>query len=223
MLNRILAIDTSTNACSVALFYNEKIVSRFLISVNEHSKKILPMIDEILSEVKIKLSELNAIVFSKGPGSFTGIRVGIGISQGLAFGSNLPLIGLSTLMILAEGAYRVTGQSKILVGINAKMSKIFFSKYYRNKNNIWIGEKFEVLISLKEIKIFLDSLIGKWYCAGNCWDIYPELLDSKKIIFSKIIFPCAKDMLFIVRDLLYKNKIIKIEDIKPTYLLNPTI
>lgn len=100
---RILAIDTATEACSVALWNNGTINAHFELCPREHTQRILPMVQEILAASGASLNEIDALAFGRGPGSFTGVRIGIGIAQGLALGANLPMIGISTLATMAQG------------------------------------------------------------------------------------------------------------------------
>ncbi|MGO3800463.1 MAG: tRNA (adenosine(37)-N6)-threonylcarbamoyltransferase complex dimerization subunit type 1 TsaB, partial [Vibrio casei] len=97
MSAKILALDTSTENCSVALMINDQMFTRSEVAPRDHTKKILPMVDEVLKEAGISLHDLDALAFGRGPGSFTGVRIGIGIAQGLSFGAELPMIGISTL------------------------------------------------------------------------------------------------------------------------------
>ena len=90
-----LAIDASTEACSVALQFNDEVFSRYELCPQSHSLRLLPMIDEVLNEAGCKLSQLEGLIFGQGPGSFTGVRIGIGVAQGLAFSANLKLVGVS--------------------------------------------------------------------------------------------------------------------------------
>lgn len=83
---KILALDTATERCSVALLVGNTVYSRSEIAPRDHTKKVLPMVDEVLKEAGVTLQELDALAFGRGPGSFTGVRIGIGIAQGLAFG-----------------------------------------------------------------------------------------------------------------------------------------
>ena len=85
MSPNILAIDTSTEACSVALQFNNQVSSDFVISNRDHTKQVLPMVDTLLKRSECNLSQIDAIAFGQGPGSFTGVRIGIGVAQGLAF------------------------------------------------------------------------------------------------------------------------------------------
>ena len=108
---RILAIDTATEACSVALWNDGTHSAHFELCPREHTQRILPMVQDILAANGTSLTELNALAYGRGPGSFTGVRIGIGIAQGLALGADLPMIGVSTLATMAQGACRNTGVS----------------------------------------------------------------------------------------------------------------
>ena len=99
---KILALDASTEACSVALWLDGDVRERFELG-GQHSERILPMVDVLLAEAGIKLAQLEALAFGRGPGSFTGLRIAAGVAQGLAFGANLPVVPVSSLAVLAQG------------------------------------------------------------------------------------------------------------------------
>ena len=119
---RILAIDTATEACSVALWNDGTIKAHFELCPREHTQRILPMVQEILAAGDLTLTDIDALAFGRGPGSFTGVRIGIGIAQGLALGANLPMIGVSTLATMAQGAWRKSGATRVLAAIDARMA-----------------------------------------------------------------------------------------------------
>ena len=98
---RILAIDTATEACSVALWNDGTIFAHFEECPREHTQRILPG-KTILTEGNTALTDLDALAYGRGPSSFTGVRIGIGIAQGLALGADLPMIGVSTLATMAR-------------------------------------------------------------------------------------------------------------------------
>lgn len=126
MSTRILAIDTATEACSVALWNNGEKHALFEICPREHTQRILPMVQQVLAESGVTLNQLDALAFGRGPGSFTGVRIGIGIAQGLAMGAELPMIGVSTLATMAQGAFRVTGATQVLAAIDARMGEVYW-------------------------------------------------------------------------------------------------
>lgn len=140
MSTRILAIDTATEACSVALWNNGEKHALFEICPREHTQRILPMVQQVLAESGVTLNQLDALAFGRGPGSFTGVRIGIGIAQGLAMGAELPMIGVSTLATMAQGAFRVTGATQVLAAIDARMGEVYWGQYQRQDNGVWVGE-----------------------------------------------------------------------------------
>ena len=113
---RILAIDTATEACSVALWNDGTVNAHFELCPREHTQRILPMVQDILTTSGTSLTDINALAYGRGPGSFTGVRIGIGIAQGLALGAELPMIGVSTLMTMAQGAWRNISVMKTVSG-----------------------------------------------------------------------------------------------------------
>ena len=130
---RILAIDTATEACSAALWNDGAQSAHFEICPREHTQRILPLVQEVLTESGTTLSELDALAFGRGPGSFTGVRIGIGIAQGLALGAELPMIGVSTLATMAQGAWRKTGATRVLAAIDARMGEVYWAEYQRDE------------------------------------------------------------------------------------------
>lgn len=221
MSSRILAVDTATEACSVALLCDGEIISRFAISPREHTQKVLPMVEDVLAEAGIALNQLDALAFGRGPGSFTGVRIGVGVAQGLALGADLPMIGVSSLMTLAQGAFRTSGQSNVLAAIDARMSEIYCAQYRRNETGIWQGEETEAVLLPDDFEAKFSCLEGAWGSAGTGWGSYPKLLAEHAFISdSKLTLPDAQDMLPIANQLWLAGKVLAVEDVEPTYLRN---
>ncbi len=150
MSTKILAVDTATENCSVALMVGDDVISRCEYAPREHTTKILPMVDTVLAEGGLKLGQLDALAFGRGPGSFTGVRIGIGIAQGLAFGADLPMLGISTLAAMAQGTYRVHQSEQVLSSIDARMGEIYWGgQYLRQADGDWRVIDSELVISLK--------------------------------------------------------------------------
>src|SRR5437868_5852357 len=118
---KILAVDTSTDACSAALSMNNILFERFSVAARSHTHLILPMIDSLLSEAQTSLQELDAFAFGAGPGSFTGLRIASAIIQGLSFGSQKPVIPISTLRSLAQAAYREFKVKQVFAWLDARL------------------------------------------------------------------------------------------------------
>ena len=157
---RILAIDTATEACSAALWNDGTLSAHFEICPREHTQRILPLVQEVLTESGTTLSELDALAFGRGPGSFTGVRIGIGIAQGLALGAELPMIGVSTLATMAQGAWRKTGATRVLAAIDARMGEVYWAEYQRDEQGVWHGEETEAVLKPEAVAERLAQLSG---------------------------------------------------------------
>jgi tRNA threonylcarbamoyladenosine biosynthesis protein TsaB len=129
---KILAIDCSTEACSVALSDNGELTECFELAAREHTQKLLPMVSKILSDSELSLSQIDAIGFGRGPGSFTGLRICLGAVQGLAFGSEIPVIPISSLAALAQtaiDAHQIADSTLLLSTLDARMDEIYWGVY----------------------------------------------------------------------------------------------
>jgi tRNA threonylcarbamoyladenosine biosynthesis protein TsaB len=126
---RILAFDTSTEWCSAAVLDGGQWHVREARAGALHSEHLLPMIRSLLADAGLTLASLDGIAFGAGPGSFTGIRVGCGVAQGLAFGAELPVVGVSTLEALAEEARRAHGWCRVFACLDARMREVYAAAY----------------------------------------------------------------------------------------------
>ncbi|WP_367680240.1 tRNA (adenosine(37)-N6)-threonylcarbamoyltransferase complex dimerization subunit type 1 TsaB [Candidatus Fukatsuia anoeciicola] len=222
---RILAIDTTTEACSVAIWNNGEICTLFKVCPRKHTRYILPMIQKILADSGLSLHQLDALAFGRGPGSFTGVRIGISIGQGLALGANLPMISVSTLQTLAQGGWRQSGVQQVLVAIDARMGEIYWGQFTQNTSGYWLGIDSEAVITPKQASIYLQSLVGHWVTVGTGWQIYPDLITNSKAILltGQVILSQAEDMLPLALQSWYNGDIIKVEQAEPIYLRNKAI
>jgi tRNA threonylcarbamoyladenosine biosynthesis protein TsaB len=132
----ILALDTASDVCSIALLSADGYIREQTQTVaREHTQRILPMINEMLAEADIRLQQVDAIAFSCGPGSFTGLRICLSIAQGLAYGADLPLVPVSSLLAMAAGARRTLSlpeQSVIISVLDARMDEVYWAAYRVN-------------------------------------------------------------------------------------------
>jgi tRNA threonylcarbamoyladenosine biosynthesis protein TsaB len=124
---KLLALDTSSEYCSAALWIDGASRVRGVRAGQRHSELLLGMIDELLNESGLELRKLDGIAYGEGPGSFTGLRIACGIVQGLAFGAELPVLGVGTLIAMAEG----TGSERVVCCLDARMSEVYFAAYTR--------------------------------------------------------------------------------------------
>ncbi|CAI8832862.1 tRNA (adenosine(37)-N6)-threonylcarbamoyltransferase complex dimerization subunit type 1 TsaB [Kosakonia quasisacchari] len=219
---RILAIDTATEACSVALWNDGITFAHFELCPREHTQRILPLVRDVLGDAELKLTQLDALAFGRGPGSFTGVRIGIGIAQGLALGAELPMIGVSTLATMAQGAWRKTGATRVLAAIDARMGEVYWAEYQRDENGVWHGEETETVLKPEAVTERLQQLNGEWAMVGTGWPAWPDMSNNSTATLrdGEILLPAAEDMLPIARQLLAAQKTVAVEHAEPVYLRN---
>ncbi len=121
----LLAIDTATESCSVALNLRGAVTQQLEVAPNGHSKLVLGMVQSLLRDAGLNLAELDALAVDMGPGSFTGVRIGIGVAQGLAYGAGLKVIAVGSLEALACAA---SGET-VLAAIDARMAQVYYGLY----------------------------------------------------------------------------------------------
>lgn len=213
---KILAIDTATEACSVALLVEEDCKEIFEIIPRQHTERVLPMVDELLKSADLSLSQLDAIAFNCGPGSFTGVRVGTSVTQGLAFSADLPVIPISSLAALAQLAYREEKQEKVLSAIDARMNEMYWACYQLESGLMKLVEQEKVSPASAVIKE------GEWHCRGSGWDTFQtELQQSKQVnitSYSLASFPHAQDVAILAADLYKQGNVVSAEEAIPTYI-----
>lgn len=219
---RILAIDTATEACSVALWNDGTTFAHFEECPREHTQRILPLVKTILTEGNTSLTDLDALAYGRGPGSFTGVRIGIGIAQGLALGADLPMIGVSTLATMAQGAWRMTGATRVLAAIDARMGEVYWAEYTRDENGVWHGEETEAVLKPEAVTGRLKQLSGEWATVGTGWPAWPEMAKDTglTLVDGNMLLPAAEDMLPIACQLLPAEKTVAVEHAEPVYLRN---
>ncbi len=131
-MSTYLAVDTATEACSVALSVDGAVRARFEPMQREHTQKLLPMIEQVLAGAGKSVAQLDGIVCGIGPGSFAGLRIGLGVVKGLALARDLPVAGVSSLAMLAQRAMRLEGATQVAAIIDARMNEVYFGAYRRD-------------------------------------------------------------------------------------------
>lgn len=171
---KILAVETSTEACSAALSIDGEIQEKFEIAPREHTKLILPMIDSLLAEAELTPQQLDGLAFSRGPGSFTGVRISTGVIQGIAFGADLPVVPVSTLAALAQHFFNTEGKNvdHAFTAMDARMGEIFWGVYQKNQQG------YATLVGDEAITLAEEVIFPKQQGAGvgSGWAAYPEQL-----------------------------------------------
>ena len=192
-MNYILHIDTTTKKCSVALAQDgELMVQKELLSEEfSHSEQLHPFIEEVLKESGLKSSSLSAIAISKGPGSYTGLRIGVAAAKGLCFALDLPLIALNTLEIMVQ-PYEVSPYSFIIPMLDARRMEVYTAIFDETKK--WIQETMAEVLTENTF----TSIVNEQSCliigdgAIKFKTLHPKINASYT---NEIHYPVAKDMI----------------------------
>jgi tRNA threonylcarbamoyladenosine biosynthesis protein TsaB len=167
---RILAFDASTEACTVALGDGAQWAERTEHAGSRHSELLLPMIQALLREAGIALSQLDGIAFGSGPGSFTGLRIACGVAQGLALGADLPVVGVTSLEAMAEAAHMTHRWTHVVTALDARMREVYFAAFERDEER-WRTQIEPCVLPPDAVPI----PEGQWAGAGNGFAVYPAL------------------------------------------------
>ncbi len=167
---KILALETSTEYCSVALNLDGKIIEKFELVGQKHSELLIAMLADLLRDANVKLADMDGIAYGSGPGSFTGVRIACGTTQGLALGANLPVFGVCTLLALAQAS----AHTKVIAALDARMGEIYHAAY-EMCDGIWTTVSEPCLCKAENAPpVFGDD----WQGVGSGFATYGEVLQQ---------------------------------------------
>lgn len=167
----LLALETSTHQLSVALRLGEACLERSERLANGGSDRLLPWINALLAEAGIGLQQLDGIAFGAGPGAFTGLRLACGVTQGLAFGADLPVVGICTLEAMALNA----GHERVFACLDARMNEVYIAAYVRTQADEFRCEQLPAVIAPE----LVQAPAGAWHAVGDGFAAYAETLASR--------------------------------------------
>mgnify|MGYP003574915959 CR=1 FL=1 len=220
----ILALETSTAACSIALQVSKELLVFHEVAPMQHTQLILPKIHEMLKEGNLNLVDLDAICFSEGPGSFTGLRIAASVTQGLSFPHQIPVISLSSMAVWAQTAFIDRGWANTLVCVDAKMEAVYLGIYQINDG---LAQPVMNDTFFKPKQTFeaagIPTLANqKWYAVGDGWVNYgTNLVKSLNLEPQKIdnaLLPKASAMLFLATEKLRRSEHCTAFEAMPNYL-----
>ena len=223
----ILAIDTATEACSVALQYNDTVLTRFEICPQQHSQRLLPMVDEVLKQAQVTLSDLDLLAFGRGPGSFTGVRIATGMIQGLALGTGLKVAGVSTLEAMAfEVASKTENrEAMIAVASDARMNEVYFAVYKQTEEGVSLSIEEQVCppdVAIEQLNAQQKNNSAAVIAVGTGWSAYDELTQWKSEVIGEttcdVTLPNAQFMLKLAHEAYDKGEVSEAVNVEPVYL-----
>ncbi|MEP6898616.1 MAG: tRNA (adenosine(37)-N6)-threonylcarbamoyltransferase complex dimerization subunit type 1 TsaB [Rhodanobacter sp.] len=171
----LLAIETATEACSVALIHGDELIARSEIAPRRHTDLVLPMAESLLAEAGISRHALDAIAVGRGPGAFTGVRLGVSLAQGMALALDVPVVTISSLAALALEAPE-DDDSTILAVIDARMGEIYAACYRRDDNGGLIALDHERICKADALEL---PIAAAWQVVGSGWATYATVLSQR--------------------------------------------
>ncbi|MDD5300721.1 MAG: tRNA (adenosine(37)-N6)-threonylcarbamoyltransferase complex dimerization subunit type 1 TsaB [Gallionella sp.] len=168
---RVLALETSTEYCSVALWQDGAVVEHCELAGQKHSEMLIAMLDKLLKDAGLGIKDMDGIAFGMGPGSFTGVRIACGATQGLAFGASLPVAGICTLQALAEAS----GKPRVIAALDARMGEIYHAAYEK-QDGVWATASAPCLCKPEHVPTVSGA---GWFGAGSGFAMYGAELSGR--------------------------------------------
>jgi len=213
-----LAIETSTDVCSLAACAGDRLSVREYASSRTRSRDIFGLIHEMLDEIAEPLGALDCITFGCGPGGFTGLRVGAAVTQSLAFGISVPVVRVSSLAVLAAGAMRKHGVPLVAACLDARMDEAYLAVYRAEEKDVISAELDDCLVDPERFELESPQPI---FAAGPGWSAFPSLTGRHESGFAGHDFdltPAARDLLTIARQRFQSGRTISAQSAVPNYI-----
>lgn len=218
---KLLALDTSSEGCSAALFVDGEVIEKFEVAPRGHTRLLMPMIRELLAEQDLKPENLDALAFACGPGSFTGVRIATGVVQGLSWGLDLPVVSVSSLETVALGAIEALQVSEgegVAVAFDARMSELYWG-CFRNRSGLpeLLGEERVCPPS----RVILEPGVVNWVGAGQGWafrDGMPDDVSSRINSVDEALIPRASWVARLAAVKFSQGLAVSAEQAQPVYI-----
>jgi len=220
---KLLAIETATEACSVALYIDGDVREDFRMAPREHARLVLGMADELLAEAGLKVTDLDALAFGRGPGAFTGVRIATSVVQGIAFAAELPVVPVSTLAALAQGGHREHGWTRIAAAIDARMNEVYWAIYECTEGLVQPVEE-EVVCPPQAVALPEGE---RWYGIGSGWLSYADALTER--LGDRVsgalgeVYPHAQDIAVLAAEAISRGEAVSPEQALPVYLRDQVV
>jgi len=214
-MTTLLALDTATEACSVALLHEGRVFSRYEVIPRLHAQRVLPMVQELLAEAGIALAAVEAIAFGRGPGAFTGVRIAVGVVQGLAFALGRPVLPISNLAVMAQRAHREYGVGQVAAAIDARMDELYWGCYRLDGGEMRLAGV-EAVLPPERVELPRGAE-GDWFGAGTGWAFASRIPLAVGGMDAGLL-PHAEDLLTLARFAWARGEGVDAERAQPIYL-----
>lgn len=215
----LLAIDTSTEACSAALLRSDgQVFSEYAVTPRQHTRYLPQMMDAVLAAADVSKQALTHCAFANGPGAFTGIRIAAATIQGIAIGLNIPVVQISTLATLAQTCFDRYADDNVVVALDARMDEVYWARYILDENRLAVLVGEEKLNKLKDVIFDQIPACG----AGHGWSVAPDswLNGDADIKIDSELLPDARSLLKLAQQAVVEHRIVSAESTSINYLRN---
>lgn len=221
-MTKVLALDSATEACSVALIVDGDESSIFEVSPQAHTKLLLPMVDKVLKDKGMQLCDVDVLACGQGPGSFTGVRIGVSLAQGLAFGAEKKIVGVCNLEAMAYRAMVENNFEYCVSVIDARMGEVYLGIYKLVSENELVKVADEQVLKPEEAILFITKNLEnkKFCCCGTGVKSYPCILSQFNLteLDSKYDLPTALSIAKLATVKFEKKEAMEPECILPMYI-----
>nr|WP_298412370.1 tRNA (adenosine(37)-N6)-threonylcarbamoyltransferase complex dimerization subunit type 1 TsaB [uncultured Halomonas sp.] len=218
----LLALDASSSACSCAVWRDGEVFSRFELAPREHTRRLMPMIDDVLAEAQASLTDLDALAYGQGPGSFTGLRIAAGVAQGLSFALERPLIGVSTLAALALAVHRRYHLRHVIPALDARMNEIYVGAYHCRDGTV-TPVMDDMVLAPRSLRLPIANQDIDWCGVGSGWGLWEDMPVEIKIGINQRFVdpqPDAADMVRLAATAFDAQEARPAHEVIPIYLRN---
>lgn len=220
MIPIILGIETSTDACSVAISTPNGILQEFVVAPQAHSRLLLDMVEKLCIQAGTELAAVQAFAFGSGPGSFTGLRIAASVVQGLAFGNGKPVVAVSSLHALAQQAYNQLSIPNILAILDARMHEIYWGGYQVKDQTLVQNILPDILQAPDQLRVDPEM---QFLAVGTGCAAYGEILNANNsnLTFAPdILYPRAYEVVQLAIPQYLAGNTISPEEALPVYVRN---
>tara|TARA_B100002052_G_C15845117_1_gene582082 strand:+ start:317 stop:1015 length:699 start_codon:yes stop_codon:yes gene_type:complete len=214
--SKILCIDTTSEFCSVSLFINQNLIENNNSKIERsHSKLLIKLIDDTLNNNKLKIADIDIFSISKGPGSYTGLRIGLSSIKGFCYALNKPLVSINTLKILAISALENIDDKDFILCpmIDARRMEVYTKSFDHNLNELSNDQS--IILEKDTFENFKDK---KVYFFGDGSDKYKKIVNRKNFIFLDNINPDSKFMGQLSYDKFINRNFEDLSSFEPNYI-----
>lgn len=218
-----LIIDTSSNSTVLGLARGDEILDRTSGEVKTHSREILPSIESLLHDAGVTPGDLDAVIYGRGPGSFTGLRIAVGVVQGLAYGLQIPTVPVSSMAAMAHAVVRTNSleEAHVFVGLFARLQEVYYGAYHLRTGSFPEDVTPEGVLDVSALPVLESRSEARWLAVGKASEFWSGIESSTGVKFASVTenaIPSVASLLELGRQILESGGGQDARQASPVYL-----